>query len=77
MRKVLFRAGRPAEVVEASVPVPGPGQFARMYGGCRGRRRARPDAGSRAVRPGLAPRWSAPSWLRWSCLDGRFMPEKV
>jgi NADPH:quinone reductase-like Zn-dependent oxidoreductase len=27
MRKVLFRAGRPAEVVEASVPVPGPGQL--------------------------------------------------
>ncbi|HLH59804.1 MAG TPA: zinc-binding dehydrogenase [Streptosporangiaceae bacterium] len=27
MRKVLFRAGRPAEVVEAPVPVPGPGQL--------------------------------------------------
>lgn len=27
MRKVFFRAGRPAEVVEASVPVPGPGQL--------------------------------------------------
>jgi NADPH:quinone reductase-like Zn-dependent oxidoreductase len=27
MRKILFRAGRPAEVVEAPVPVPGPGQL--------------------------------------------------